>query len=390
MATPGVLLDDEQRIDWLRLSRSENVGPVLFHQLINRYGGAAAALDALPELARRGGRGRAPRIYPRHRAEADIAAAARLGARFVARGEAGYPPLLRHVEGAPPLLCIRGRAELAEAPAVAVVGARNASAAGLKFTRMLAADLGRAGYVVVSGLARGIDAAAHEAALATGTVAVLAGGIDHVYPRENAALMEAIAKRGLLLTEMTPGTAPRADFFPRRNRLVSGMSLGVVVVEAAMRSGSLITARLAGEQGREVFAVPGSPLDPRAAGTLRLLKQGATLVSEALDVLAALPPHAARPLPDAAPLRETLTPDGGHPAPQPEDTPPAELRQRILALLGSGESDLDDIIRESAAPPGLVLAAVMELELAGLVTQPAPGRLARVHETPAAIGPGGR
>ncbi len=376
MGTPGTLLNDEQRIDWLQLSRSENVGPVLFYQLINRYGSAAAALEALPQLARRGGR-RTLRLYPRERARNDIDKAARLGARFVARGEAGYPPLLRHIDGPPPLICIKGREEIAELPLVAMVGSRNASAAGLKLTRSLACDVGRAGYGVVSGLARGIDTAAHEGSLETGTIAVLAGGIDRIYPRENAVLMERIGETGLLITEMTPGTAPRAEFFPRRNRLVAGMSLGVVVVEAALRSGSLITARLAAEMGREVMAVPGSPLDPRAAGTLRLLKTGATLVTEAVDILDALAPLAARPLPEARPLEDSLVPDGGLPAPDPDETPPEALHALILALLGPGETALDDLIRESGQPPGPVLAAIMELELAGLVTQPSPGRIAR-------------
>ncbi len=376
MGTPETLLTDEQRIDWLQLSRSENVGPVLFYQLVNRYGSAAAALEALPGLARRGGR-RGLRIYPRAQARAALEAAARLGARFVARGEKGYPPLLRHIEGPPPLLCIRGRDELANMPLVAMVGARNASAAGLKLARQLARDVGRAGYGVVSGLARGIDSAAHEGALETGTIAVLAGGIDRIYPRENAPLMERIAETGLLITEMTPGTAPRAEFFPRRNRLVAGMSLGVVVVEAALRSGSLITARLAAEMGREVMAVPGSPLDPRAAGTLRLLKAGATLVTDTTDILETLAPLAARPLPEARPFSDSPVPDGGLPTPDPDAAPPEDLHARLLSLLGPGETDLDDLIRESGHPPGLVLAAIMELELAGLVTQPVPGRIAR-------------
>ncbi len=376
--TPGVLLDDEQRLAWLRLSRSENVGPVLFYQLINRYGSATAALEALPELALRGGRKRPPRIYPRERAEADMDAAARAGAQFVARGEFGYPAWLRHIDGPPPLLCVKGRLELAESPMLAMVGSRNASAAGLTLTRQLAAEVGQAGYVIVSGLARGIDTAAHEAALARGTVAVLAGGIDHVYPKENAALMAEIGERGLLLTEMTPGTVPRAEFFPRRNRLVSGMSLGVVVVEAAMRSGSLITARLAAEQGREVMAVPGSPLDPRAAGTLKLLREGATLVTSGRDILEVIAPLAARPLPDARPLRDTPVPEGGHAAALPDEEPDGDLRKRVLSLLGPGETELDDLIREAGAPPGLVIATIMELELAGLVHQPMPGRIARL------------
>jgi len=301
MTAPSRLLSDDQRLDWLQLSRSENVGPVLFFQLVNRFGSAAAALEALPEISRRAGRREPVRIYPRERAVADMERAEKIGARFVARGEAGYPPLLRHVAGPPPLLCIRGRTEVATMPPLAIVGSRNASVPGLKFTRRIATDVGRAGYVIVSGLARGIDTAAHEASLQTGTIAVLAGGIDHVYPKENAYLMEEIAEKGVLVTEMTPGTAPRAEFFPRRNRIVSGISFGVLVVEAAFRSGSLITARLAGEQGREVFAAPGSPMDPRAAGTNRLIRDGATMVTESTHILEVLAPLTTTPLPETAP-----------------------------------------------------------------------------------------
>ena len=372
MTAPGRLLDDAQRLDWLRLSRSENVGPVLFYQLVNRFGGAAAALAALPEISRRAGRTRPVRIYPKERAEADFERAAKIGARFVARGEHGYPPLLRHISGPPPLLCIRGRAGVAEMPLLAIVGSRNASLAGLKFTRQIAAEVGAAGYGVVSGLARGIDTAAHEATLQSGTIAVLAGGIDHVYPRENAGLMEKIAETGLLATEMTPGTAPRADFFPRRNRLVSGMALGVFVAEAAFRSGSLITARLAGEQGREVFAAPGSPMDPRAAGANRLIRDGATLVTCARDILEPLAALAARPLPEAAPMTTAgdttgMTEHGGE-APPPADVPDS-LYETVLALLGPAPVSVDDIIRETGQDAGVILAALMDMEISGAITR---------------------
>ena len=374
MSAPGRLLNDEQRLDWLQLSRSENVGPVLFFQLVNRFGSAAAALEALPELSRRAGRREPVRIYPRDRAKADLERAARLGARFVARGEEGYPPLLRHVAGPPPLLCIRGRTEVSSMPPLAIVGSRNASVPGLKFARRIATDVGRAGYAIVSGLARGIDTAAHEAALETGTIAVLAGGIDHVYPRENARLMEEIAEKGLLVTEMTPGTAPRAEFFPRRNRIVSGMSFGVLVVEAAFRSGSLITARLAGEQGREVFATPGSPMDPRSAGTNRLIRNGATMVTEASHILEVLAPMASAPLPEAAPLRDT---GGGLDEILADATPsrdvPEDLYGRLLSLLGPVPAAVDDLIRESGHPAADVLAALMDLELSGTIIRDPAG-----------------
>ena len=380
MSTPGRLLDDEQRLDWLQLSRSENVGPVLFFQLVNRFGSAAAALEALPEISRRAGRREPVRIYPRERAMADLERAERIGARFVARGEAGYPPLLRHVAGPPPLLCIRGRTDVAMMPPLAIVGSRNASVPGLKFTRRIAADVGRAGYAIVSGLARGIDTAAHEASLETGTIAVLAGGIDHVYPRENARLMEEIAEKGLLVTEMTPGTAPRAEFFPRRNRIVSGISFGVFVVEAAFRSGSLITARLAGEQGREVFAAPGSPMDPRAAGTNRLIRDGATMVTEAAHILEVLAPMTATPLPEAAPMRgsgdelDEILSDA-----MPARDVPEDLYGRLLSLLGPVPATVDDLIRESARPAADVLAALMDLELSGTIRRDTAGSFTLVN-----------
>jgi DNA processing protein len=261
------ILSHSERRDWLRLAKSENVGPASFRMLMARFGSAEQALEALPDLSRRGGLRREIRIYGRDEAERDLDRVADLGARFVALNEADYPTLLRHIDQAPPLLCIKGNPELFAKPAVAVVGTRNASALGRKFARELSSAVGRAGLLVVSGLARGIDTVAHEASLDTGTVAVLAGGIDVVYPPENEALYREIAERGVLVSEMTPGSVPRAESFPRRNRLISGLSLGVLVVEAALRSGSLITARLAAEQGREVFAVPGSPLDPRCSGT---------------------------------------------------------------------------------------------------------------------------
>ena len=285
-----VQLTNEQRIDWLRLIRSPNVGPRTFRTLVNHFGGARAALQALPALARRGGASAAVQICSRADAERELAAAAKLGVALVALGEPNYPPRLQMIDDAPPLIAVRGNARALALPMVAIVGSRNASGAGLKFTQRIARELGEAGFAIVSGLARGIDAAAHRASLESGTIAVLAGGHDRVYPAEHADLLDAILPAGAALSEMPLGWEPRGRDFPRRNRLISGLSLGVVIVEAAKRSGSLITARFALEQGREVFAVPGSPLDPRAEGTNGLIKQGATPVTETGDIVAVLRP----------------------------------------------------------------------------------------------------
>lgn len=359
--TAGTLTHDERR-DWLRLIRSENVGPATFQQLIDHYGSAGDALAALPELSRRGGLKRQIRIYPEQNAENDIAAADAIGARFTALVEAEYPDLLRHIDYPPPIVCIMGGPEIAATPTLAIVGARNASAVGRKFARQLAVDLGQQGYAIVSGLARGIDTAAHQAALETGTVAVLAGGLDVIYPPENTDLHRAIAENGLLVSEMAPGTQPKAEYFPRRNRLISGMSLGVIVVEAAMRSGSLITARLAGEQGREVFAVPGSPLDPRAAGTNKLIKDGATLVTSVSDVLDVVTnlhrsPH---------PLSTSFSQDGNEY--QVGDVGNAD-RDAIISLLGPSPVEIDDVIRESGLPAQTVASVLLELEIAGRLSR---------------------
>lgn len=363
-----VVLSNAERRDWLRLSRSENVGSASFRLLLERFGSAGKALEALPELSRRGGLNRSIAIYGRDAAERDLERAEELGARFVGLNEPDYPPLLRHIDQAPPLVCLKGRTELFARPSVAVVGTRVASALGRKFARELGLALGKAGLLVVSGLARGIDTVAHEASLETGTVAVLAGGIDIVYPPENARLYEQIAEHGVLVTEMAPGTVPRAENFPRRNRLISGISLGVLVVEAALRSGSLITARLAAEQGREVFAVPGSPLDPRCSGTNKLLREGATLVTgpgDVIDVLHELDRRAPR---DLTGFVEAAAADDGRAAGRglaPEPAPEPDLRQHIETLIGSASVEVDDLIRESRAPAQAVLTVLLELELAG-------------------------
>jgi DNA processing protein len=364
-----IRLSDSQRLDWLRLIRSENVGPRTFRSLVNHCGGAGAALAALPEFARRGGAARALRICSREEAEQEIAAAARLGARFVALGEADYPSHLQVVDDAPPLLAIRGDAAVLHGPLVAMVGSRNASAAGVKMAERLARDLGAAGFGVVSGLARGIDAAAHRASLATGTVAVLAGGQDKVYPAEHAPLVDALVGTGCAISEMPFGWEPRARDFPRRNRLISGVALGVVVIEAAKKSGSLITARMALEQNREVFAVPGSPLDPRAEGSNGLLKQGAVLVTEADDVIAVLRPIIGRP--PEQPIAEPAAGTG-------PDEPAADARAKIIALLGPTPVAVDDLIRLSGCSASAVLTTLLELELAGRLDRQRGGLIALV------------
>jgi DNA processing protein len=356
----SVQLTDEQRLDWLRLIRSQNVGPRTFRALINHFGGARAALAALPSLARRGGAEAAMKICGQTEAEREIAAARKLGVEFVALGEADYPARLQMIDDAPPLVAVRGHAAVLATPMVAVVGSRNASGAGLKFTHQIARELGEAGFAVTSGLARGIDAAAHQASLATGTVAVLAGGHDRVYPPEHTNLLEAILPSGAAISEMPFGWEPRARDFPRRNRLISGLSLGVVIVEAAKRSGSLITARFALEQGREVFAVPGSPLDPRAEGTNGLIKQGATPVTETADIVAVLRPIIEK---REAPAREPQSSAQGAAGEAVEPAP--DERARIVGLLGPAPVQMDDLIRLSNSSPAVVRMVLLELEIAG-------------------------
>ncbi|NDW06309.1 DNA-processing protein DprA [Jiella pacifica] len=362
----GVVLTEAMRLSWLRLIRSENVGPVTFRELVNRFGTAAAALEALPDLASRGGR----RIVVCSEAAAseEMARAQKLGARFVCRGEPDYPVHLRSVADAPPVLALMGDAVCLQRPSVAIVGARNASLSGIKLTRMFSTGMGKAGYVVVSGLARGIDAAAHDAALATGTVGVFAGGLDRPYPLENRPLMRKIVDEGgALVSEMPFGWTPRAIDFPRRNRLVAGLSLGLLVVEAALRSGSLISARLAGELGRLVFAVPGSPLDPRAAGANRLIREGAILACEPADVLEALDPLAARgQQPDDGALGE---PDMEGPMEEPSEGE----RARIVETLGPTPVAIDEIIAHTGISPGVVQLVILELDLAGRLERHAGG-----------------
>jgi DNA processing protein len=353
-------LSDAERLDWLRLIRSDSIGPVTFRELVSHFGGATAALAALPDLARR--TGRQIRVCSKADAEREIEKIAEIGARLLTIGEPAYPAWLASVDGAPPVLTVQGDAACLARPIVAVVGARNASVAGRKFAMRIAADIGAAGYVVASGLARGIDAAAHAAALPTGTIAVFAGGLDRPYPAENIPLAaEIVARGGVNLSEMPLGWEPRARDFPRRNRIISGLSLAVVVVEAALRSGSLITARRAADQGRLVFAVPGSPLDPRSGGSNLLIKEGATIVTSIDDIIADLQPMLGRPAATTPAMRE--------PAPETLFDAADADRARMLEALGPVPVDLDDLIRFTGLKPAIVHLILIEMDLAGRIAR---------------------
>lgn len=354
---------DAGRLDWLRLTRSRRVGPATFIRLIRETGDAAAALARLPALASEAGV-HDYRPTSRAEAEAELDAGHAAGARLLFLGAPDYPPALALIQDPPPVLWALGDPGLAARTIVALVGARNASALGRRMAASLARDLGAAGFVVASGLARGIDAAAHRAALDTGTIAAQAGGIDVIYPPENADIAAEMAARGLRLSEMPPGHAPRAQDFPRRNRIISGLALGVVVIEGALRSGSLITARNAADQGREVMAVPGNPLDARAGGCNALIRDGATLVRHAEDVAEALAPHL------SAPLR----------APVPEAVPEApaagtDLPARLLELLGPAPVEEDALTRDLSLPAAIVAAALLDLELDGQVRRHPGGKV---------------
>jgi len=354
-------LTEGERLDWLRLARSENVGPITFFALLARFGSPGAVLDALPGLARRGGRRRPVKVCSRAAAEREMEALAQLGGSMIALGEPAYPPVLAAIADPPPVLSLRGRAGLLARDSVAIVGARNASAGGLHLAERLAADLGAAKLVVVSGMARGIDARAHVGALATGTVAVMGGGVDVAYPKQNRQLYERLLEEAAVIAEAPLGTVPMGRHFPRRNRIIAGLCRAVVVVEGAARSGSLITARLALEQGREVLAVPGSPLDPRSAGPNRLLRQGATLVESAADVLDALADGRPRVLDE--PRRDW--PGAARSDPPEEEDAPAGARETVTSLLGPSPVPVDLLVRESRLTPATVATILLELELAG-------------------------
>ena len=387
----------EERIARLRLTRSENVGPRTFLHLIGRFGSAARAIEALPDLARRGGRRDAYRACPHEIAEAELATGEAAGARMLMLGDPDYPASLLGIDSPPPVLWTRGNAAVFARSAVAVVGARNASALGLRTARRIARELGAAGRVVVSGLARGIDGAAHEASLPTGTIAVLAGGIDYVYPEEHAALAgRIVAEGGALVAECAVGTQPTSRHFPRRNRLVSGLAEGVVLIEAAIRSGSLITARFALDQGREVMACPGAPEEPRSGGCNQLIREGAALIRTAEDVLDALMAPRALQLSeegagflfddgvfDADSFADDISRDEFN-ALADFDTEEAEadgaLAEQILALLGPSPVDLDDIARQTGASPSELSLALLELDLAGRIELLPCSTMARTAE----------
>ena len=350
------MIDD--LIDRIRLVRSPGIGPVTFRQLIARFGSARSALEAIPDLARRGG-GKSPRLIDTNQAEQEAARVEKFGARYLALGQGLYPSLLAEMDDAPPLLIARGDLNLLDRRAIAIVGARNASAAACQFARGLAHDLSLQGVLVVSGLARGIDSAAHDGALANGTAGVVAGGIDVFYPPENEGRQHAMFGEGLVLAEMPPGTEPRAHHFPFRNRIIAGIAVGTVVVEAAPRSGSLITARLAADVGREVMAVPGSPLDSRAQGCNQLIRDGATLVQNAADVLEAVQPFQSGVASPRQPFETVAT----------EEPALSEIEQ----LLGPSPVPVDELIRLSGATSGAVQMALLELDLAGRLDRHAGG-----------------
>ena len=390
----GQDLTDRQRLDWLRLTRTSSIGPRTFRSLLNRYGGAAAALEALPALLK--AQGRASKVVSVAEAEDEVALASKMGVRFIAMGEPDYPPLLRVIDSAPPIIGVRGRVSILSKPSVAIVGSRNASAAGLKIAGLLAADLGKLAFVVVSGLARGIDASAHRASLSSGTVAVLAGGHDRPYPEEHRDLLDAIADTGAVVSEMPMGWEPRGRDFPRRNRIISGLSYGIVIIEAALRSGSLITARFAGEQGRDIFAVPGSPLDPRSEGTNALIREGATLITSADHIAEALAPVMGR-LPfmggaeegkdmSLGPFWDELDPDlddAERTAAFAEDAPDDKMeeilpRDHIFALIGTTPMPIDDLVRLSGRPVASVRTLLVELELEGRIARQDGGLITAV------------
>ena len=357
-------MSEQERFDRLRLIRSPRIGPVSYRQLMARFGKAGDALRAVPELAARGG-GKAV-IADVAAVEREIAQTRALGARYLLMGDADYPFLLEQIETAPPALIVQGDIALASRPCIAMVGARNASAAAIRFARTLAQDLGQQGCVVVSGLARGIDTAAHLGSVGTGTIGVIASGIDIIFPPENGGLQEQVATQGLLVTEQPPGTQPLARHFPARNRIIAGLALGTVVVEAAPKSGSLITARLAAEAGRDVMAVPGSPLDPRAQGCNLLIREGAILIQNAADIREAVGNI------DARMVRQGRFDFAGEPV--SSDVADAD-RARVVALLGHAPVPVDELIRLSGHGPTVVQTVLLELELAERLDRLAGGRV---------------
>ncbi len=358
---PNPTLRGSDPVDVLRLIRSEQVGPMTFFQLVKFCGSVKKALEMAPGLSQRGGRKKPIVITPRATAEKEYEALTKHGAKVVMYGEESYPRLLQFIADAPPILTVRGHAHLLkEKDLLGMVGARNASANGCAFARKLASDLGAAKFTVVSGLARGIDTAAHRGSLASGTIAVIGGGIDNIYPTENAALYEEIAATGCIVSELPFGMAPHAKSFPARNRIIAGMSRGVAVIEASLKSGSLITADYANDYGREVFAVPGSPMDPRCTGSNSLLKQGAVLLESIRDITGNLSPMGDLPLAEAEPSMF-----GEPPSASLSDDLLNEAREAILASLSFSPTLLDDVLTATGTSPHLLMAVLLELELAG-------------------------
>ena len=354
-------LNEHQKLNWLRLIRSDNVGPATFRELVNHFGSAEIAIENLPELANRIGRKKKITIASMADAEREMAKLHRIGGKFVALGEDDYPAALQAGDNPPPLLSVIGDSQSLSRNCISIVGSRNSSLSGVKLTRKIAGELGQANYIIVSGLARGIDTAAHQAALSTGTIAVFAGGIDHVYPSENENLLHDICENGgAAVSEMPFGWKPVARDFPRRNRIVAGMSLGLVVVEAAQRSGSLISARLANEMGRLVFAVPGSPLDPRSVGTNKLIQQGATLVTSAKDIVEMI-----EPLTDNPTIQSPYSLQERGDDVILQDAPSEDERTRIVDALGRTPVEVDEIIRYTGSSAAMVQLVLLELDLAG-------------------------
>lgn len=354
---------DARLISWLRLIRTENVGPVTFHQLLETYGSADKALEALPDLAAKGGRKAPLRTPPESAVKKEIDKLHKLGGNFITAADEAYPLALSALHDAPPVIATLGNLALLQEPSLAIIGARNASLNGKKFAQKLARDLGQSGHIITSGLARGIDTAAHEGALATGTIAVLAGGVDVIYPEENTNLYKNIKETGLIVSEFPMGTKPMAQHFPRRNRIVSGLSKGVVVVEATLKSGSLITARMAGDQGRDVFAVPGHPADPRASGPNALIRDGAVLVRSAEDILEHLQSFSGCALHDSASNENAnfIAPPGA----APQIT--AAMRTQLLENLSYHAIGIDELIRTCHFSIGTMQTLLLELELAGRI-----------------------
>ncbi len=363
-------LSESEKLAWLRLARTDNVGPVTFYRLVEAYGSATKALEVLPELSKRGGRKKP--LTPAHERdiEKEYKALSKLKGRIITAACQDYPLALAAIADAPPIISVLGNADLMHRSCIAMVGARNASLNGKKFAEKLARELGAAGQVVVSGLARGIDTAAHKGAIATGTIAVVAGGIDVIYPEENAGLYEQIKDEGLIIAESRLGQKPFAQSFPRRNRIVSGLSKGTIVVEATMRSGSLITARLAGEQGRDVYAVPGHPLDPRAQGPNHLIRDGAVLVRYAKDVLEALNNFSGTTLREPEFAEQAFIPEAFEPV-----DPPENAQEKIISHLSFAPLPVDELIRTCQLTIPVVQTVLLDLELAGRIQRHAGNRI---------------